>query len=90
MFGPDNCCSRLRVHLPRHWNFRLNFQPSSSHSLNQFELVRMDIPLSSFFLLKPVSVKSQVRRQIVLKDYFSTFAAVSSQEVSRGLACKAA
>ena len=86
MFGPHHCCSRHRVHLPRHWNF----QPSSIHSLNQLELVRMDIPLSSFFLQKPVSVKSQVRRQNVLKDFFSTFAAISSQEVSRGLACKAA
>ena len=49
MSGPDHCCSRLRVHLPRHWNFRLNFQPSSIQSLNQLELVRMDIPLSSCF-----------------------------------------
>ena len=56
MFGPDHCCSRLRVHLPRHWIFPLNFQPSSIHRLNQLELVRMNIPLSSFFLLKPVSV----------------------------------
>ena len=49
MFGPEHCCSRLRVHLPRHWNFRLNFQPSSIRSLNQLELVRMDIPLSFSF-----------------------------------------
>ena len=90
MFGPDHCCSRLRVHLPRRWNFRLNFQPSSIHSLNQLELVRMDIPLSSFFLLKPVSVQSQVRQQKRTKGLFSTFAAISSQEVSCGLACKAA
>ena len=70
MFGPHHCCSRHRVHLPRHWNFRLNFQPSSIHSLNQLELVRMDIPLSSFFLLKSVSVLSQVRRQNVFRDFF--------------------
>ena len=56
MFGPDHCCSRLRVYLPRHWNFQLNFQPSSIDSLNQLELVRMDIILSSLFLMKPVSV----------------------------------
>ena len=56
MFGPDHCCSRLRVHLPRYWNFHLNFQPSSIDSVNQLELVRMDIILSSLFLLKPVSV----------------------------------
>ena len=56
MFGPDHCCSHLRVHLPRHWNFHLNFEPSSIDSLNQLELVRMDIILSSLFLLKPVAV----------------------------------
>ena len=56
MLGPVHCCSCLRVHLPRQWNFRLNFKRPSIHSLNQLELVRMDIPLSSFFSLKPVSV----------------------------------
>ena len=85
MFGPDLCCSRLRVHLPRHWNFHLNYQPSSIDSLNPdghysfFSLfTKTGICLKSISSTKPI------------KGLFSTFAAILSQEVSRGLARKAA
>ena len=61
------------------WSLSLLFSPSSSSSSplelslelstlfnSQFESIR----ISSFLLLKPISVSSQVRRQNVLKEFF--------------------
>ena len=86
--------------------FGPEFSPSSSSSSplelllelsvlfnSQFESIRIspDGHSSFFFLFTETGIclksSSSTKR---IKGLFSTFAAISSQEVSRGLACKAA
>ena len=91
MFGPHHCCSRHRVHLPRHW-LELSLELSTFFN-SQFESIRIspDGHSSFFFLFTETGIclksSSSTKR---IKGLFSTFAAILSQEVSRGLTCKAA